>query len=76
MISLVLILMLILSIGLIAIMAVSVGWWLIPFFICCLLIKGIIKSIQKLVSTAKANKDDIVVMSRKDFEANYAKKTN
>lgn len=72
MISLVLILMLILSIGLIAIMAVAVGWWLIPVFICCVLIKGIIKALQKLVSTAK--KDDTVVMSRKDFEANYVKK--
>lgn len=74
MISLVLILMLILSIGLIAIMAVAVGWWLIPVFICAILIKSIIKALQKLVSTAK--KDDTVVMSRKDFEANYVKKTN
>lgn len=74
MITLVLCLMLILSIGLIAIMAVAVGWWLIPLFICCLLIKSIIKALQKLVSTAKTKKDDIVIMSKSELEANYVKK--
>ena len=76
MISLVLCIMLILSIGLVAIMAVAVGWWLIPVFICCVLIKGIIKALQKLISTSKAKKDDIVIMSRTELEANYVKKTN
>ena len=74
MITLVLCLMLILSIGLIAIMAVAVGWWLIPVFICCILIKSIIKALQKLINTAKTKKDDIVIMSKSELEANYVKK--
>ena len=70
MITLILGLMAMLSIGLVAIMAVSIGWWLIPVFICCLLIKSILKAAKGLVG----KKEDIVVMSRKDFEANYVKK--
>ena len=67
MISLTISLMLILSIGLIAIMAISIGWWLIPVFILLVMVKSIFKLANQLFK----KKDDVVIMSRKDFETNY-----
>lgn len=67
MISMTLIIMLILSIGLITIMAVAIGWWLIPVALLLVLARSILKEANKLFK----KKDDVVVMSRKDFEANY-----
>lgn len=67
MISLTLVVMLVLSIGLITIMAVAIGWWLIPVALLLVLARSVFKEINKLFK----KKDDVVIMSRKDFEANY-----
>jgi len=71
MITLILGIMALLSIGLIAIMAVAIGWWLIPVVICCLLIRSILKTAGKLFR----KKDDVITMSRKEFEANYVRRS-
>lgn len=70
MISMTLIIMLVLSIGLITIMAVAIGWWLIPVALLLVLARSVFKELNKLFK----KKDDVVVMSRKDFEANYERK--
>lgn len=67
MISMTLIIMLVLSIGLITIVAVAIGWWLIPVALLLVLARSVFKEINKLFK----KKDDVVIMSRKDFEANY-----
>lgn len=67
MISMTLIVMLVLSIGLITIMAVAIGWWLIPVALLLVLARSLFKEINKLFK----KKDDVVIMSRRDFEANY-----
>ncbi len=67
MISMTLIIMLVLSIGLITIMAVTIGWWLIPVALLLVLARSVFKELNKLFK----KKDDVVIMSRKDFEANY-----
>ena len=67
MISLTLVVMLVLSIGLITIMAVVIGWWLIPVALLLVLARSVFKELNKLFK----KKDDVVIMSRKDFEANY-----
>lgn len=67
MISMTLIVMLVLSIGLITIMAVAIGWWLIPVALLLVLARSVFKELNKLFK----KKDDVVIMSRKDFEANY-----
>jgi hypothetical protein len=72
MISLTFILLLLLAFGMIAIMAVAIGWWLIPVAIILLLFKAVLKAAAKLFK----KKDDLVIMDKKFFDANYVKKSD
>ena len=72
MISLTFILLLLLAFGMIAIMAVAIGWWLIPVAIILLLFKAVLKAATKLFK----KKDDLVIMDKKFFDANYVKKSD
>ena len=72
MISLTFILLLLLAFGMVAIMAVAIGWWLIPVAIILLLFKAVLKAATKLFK----KKDDLVIMDKKFFDANYVKKSD
>lgn len=72
MISLTFILLLLLAFGMVAIMAVAIGWWLIPVAIILLLFKAVLKAAAKLFK----KKDDLVIMDKKFFDANYVKKSD
>ncbi len=71
MILLLLGIMAMLSIGLIIIMAVSVGWWLLPIAIILLLFRKTFDAARKLF-----RKDDVVTMSRSEFEKNYVRRSD
>ena len=62
MILLILGIMALLTVGLLIITAVSVGWWLIPIAVILLLLRKTFDAARKLF-----HKDDIIVMSRKEF---------
>ena len=71
MILLLLGIMALLAVGLVIITAVSVGWWLIPCAVILILFR-------KCMDAAKAlfcKKDDVITMSRKEFEANYVRRS-
>lgn len=72
MISLTFILLVLLAFGMVAIMAVAIGWWLIPVAIILLLFKAVLKAAAKLFK----KKDDLVIMDKKFFDANYVKKSD
>lgn len=72
MISLTFVLLLLLAFGMVAIMAVAIGWWLIPVAIILLLFKACLKAAAKLFK----KKDDLVIMDKKFFDANYVKKSD
>lgn len=72
MISLTFVLLLLLAFGMVAIMAVAIGWWLIPVAIILLLFKAVLKAAAKLFK----KKDDLVIMDKKFFDANYVKKSD
>lgn len=72
MISLTFVLLLLLAFGMVAIMAVAIGWWLIPVAIILLLVKAVLKAAAKLFK----KKDDLVIMDKKFFDANYVKKSD
>lgn len=74
MLSIFLIIMAVLALGIMFIMFATVGFWFIPVIVCLVLGKSLIKMFVKLVKAVKEKKDDVVVMSRKDFEANYVHK--
>lgn len=69
MILLILGIMALLTVGLLIITAVSVGWWLIPIAVILLLLRKTFDAARKLF-----HKDDTIVMSRKEFEANYMRR--
>ena len=69
MILLLLGIMALLSVGLVVITAVSIGWWLIPVAVILLLLRKTFDAARKLF-----HKDDTIVMSRKEFEANYMRR--
>ena len=64
--------MALLTVGLIVIMAVSVGWWLIPVAILLLLFRKCLEALKALFR----GKDDVITMTRKEFEANYMRRPN
>lgn len=72
MISLTFVLLVLLAFGMVAIMAVAIGWWLIPVAIVLLLLKACLKAAAKLFK----KKDDIVIMDKKFFNENYVKKSD
>lgn len=61
--------MALLAVGLVIITAVSVGWWLIPIAVILLMLRKTFDAARKLF-----HKDDTIVMSRKEFEANYMRR--
>ena len=70
MILLLLGIMALLAVGLVIITAVSIGWWLIPIAV-------ILTLLRKCFDAARAlfhKKDDVITMSRKEFEANYIRR--
>lgn len=75
MITVFLIIMAVLALGIMVVMFASFGYWLLIGAIVFILAKSLIKSSTKLVDAIKKKKDDTVIMSRKDFEANYVKKS-
>lgn len=75
MVTVFLIIMAVLALGIMVVMFASFGYWLLIGAIVFILAKSLIKSSTKLVDAIKKKKDDTVIMSRKDFEANYVKKS-
>ena len=71
MIMLLLGIMALLAVGLVVITAVSIGWWLIPVAVILLLLRKTFDAERRLF-----HKDDTIVMSRKEFEANYMRRPN
>lgn len=71
MIMLLLGIMALLAVGLVVITAVSIGWWLIPVAVILLLLRKTFDAARRLF-----HKDDTIVMSRKEFEANYIRRPN
>ena len=72
MITLILSIMAMLSLGLIVIMGVAIGWWLIPVAILLILARKTFDSAKSLFRSNK--KDDVVTMSRSEFEKNYQRR--
>lgn len=70
MITIILAIMFLFALGALFIGLISFGIWLLPVVIVGLVLAKVLKSI-----TSKNSKPDVVVMSRKDFEANYIKKS-
>jgi len=70
MILLLLGIMALLTVGLIVIMAVSVGWWLIPVAILLILFRKCLDALKALFR----KKDDVITMTRKEFEENYMRR--
>ena len=70
MITIILAIMFLFAVGALFIGLISFGIWLLPVVIVGLVLAKVLKSI-----TSKNSKSDVVVMSRKDFEANYIKKS-
>lgn len=75
MISIMLFIMLLMALGIMVIMFVAVGYWFIPIIIIALLSKAIIKALRKLVESIKKSKDDTIIMSRREFNENYQRRT-
>lgn len=71
MITLILSIMAMLSLGLIIIMGVAIGWWLIPVAILLILVRKIFDAASKLFK----KKDDTITMSRSEFEKNYQRRS-
>ena len=74
MISLMLFLMAFLALGMLIIMGVAVGWWLLPIVIIVVLGKKFIQALTKLIEAIKMKKGEVVVMSRSELEKNYEPK--
>lgn len=75
MISIMLFIMLLMALGIMVIMFAAVGYWFIPVIIIALLSKAIIKALRKLVESIKKSKDDTIIMSRREFNENYQRRT-
>lgn len=71
MITLILSIMAMLSLGLIIIMGVAIGWWLIPVAILLVLARKTFEAVSKLFK----KKDDVITMSRSEFERNYQRRS-
>lgn len=71
MITLILSIMAMLSLGLIIIMGVAIGWWLIPVAILLILARKTFDAASKLFK----KKDDTITMSRSEFERNYQRRS-
>ena len=69
MILLLLGIMALLAVGLVVITAVSIGWWLIPVAVILMLLRKCFDAARRLF-----HKDDVITMSRKEFEANYIRR--
>ena len=74
MISLLLLIMLFLALGTMLVMFVAIGYWFIPIIVIAVLSKAIIKALRKLVESIK-KKDDTIIMSRREFNENYQRRT-
>ena len=75
MISLLLLIMLFLALGTMITMFVAIGYWFIPIIVIAVLSKAIIKALRKLVESIKKSKDDTIIMSRREFNENYQRRT-
>ena len=71
MITLILSIMAMLSLGLIIIMGVAIGWWLIPVAILLILVRKTFDAASKLFK----KKDNTITMSRSEFEKNYQRRS-
>ena len=75
MISLLLLIMLFLALGTMVVMFMAIGYWFIPIIVIAVLSKAIIKALRKLVESIKKSKDDTIIMSRREFNENYQRRT-
>lgn len=64
-----------LALTILAVCIISISWWfLIPAIVVLVLAKQLVQAFTKLFGS-KNKKDEIVTMSRAEFEANYQRRT-
>ena len=64
-----------LALTILAVCIISISWWfLIPAIVVLVLAKQLVQACTKLFG-GKNKKDEIVTMSRAEFEANYQRRT-